>query len=102
MKLFFETAAQARAFLAMLPLGIFLAVCYDLASAAKGSRPFWDVLLMLLCGLGVALFLLWTKADGLRLYHLLALCMGCILYFRGIGALLRVAIRKIRSLKAEK
>lgn len=72
MKLFFETAVQARAFLAAVPLGLLLGLLLELERGMPGGKGLWDVLLVLLCAAGLALLLFWTKESGLRAYHLLA------------------------------
>ena len=50
MKLFFETAGQAQAFLAAVPLGLVLAACLDASVLAGPLRPLADVLMMLTAG----------------------------------------------------
>ena len=44
MTLFFETAGQAQAFLAAVPLGLLLAACLDASVLAGPLRPVADVL----------------------------------------------------------
>lgn len=89
MKLFFETAVQARAFLAAVPLGLLLCLLLELERGMPGGKGLWDVLLVLLCAAGLGLLLFWTKESGLRAYHLLAVGVGLLLYRCGIGRVFR-------------
>lgn len=108
MKLFFETTLQAQVFLALLPLGMLLAACADIASMAHKTRPIWDVLILLACGLAAVIFVEMLKDDGVRAYHLLSICTGAVIYLCGFGRLFRCAKRSIqrwlatRSQTAEK
>ena len=88
MKLFFETAGQAQAFLAAVPLGLVLAACLD-ASVLAG--PLADVLMMLTAGFALMGMMLLSRDEALRLYHLLAILTGALLYTQGIGRLVRLA-----------
>lgn len=88
MKLFFETAIQARVFLSAVPLGIMLGMLLNLESRLPGGKALWDVLLMLLCAIWMGILLLWTGENGLRLYHLLAVGTGLLLYRCGVSRLL--------------
>lgn len=89
MKLFFETAVQARAFLAAVPLGLLLGLLLELERGMPGGKGLWDVLLVLLCAAGLGLLLFWTKESGLRAYHLLAVGVGLLLYCCGLGRVFR-------------
>ena len=80
MTLFFETAGQAQAFLAAVPLGLLLAACLDASVLAGPLRPVADVLMM-------------------RLYHLLALLTGAVLYTQGIGRLVRLIRARLKKAK---
>ena len=84
MKLFFETAGQAQAFLAAVPLGLVLAACLDASALA-------DVLMMLTAGFALMGMMLLSRDEALRLYHLLAILTGALLYTQGIGRLVRLA-----------
>ena len=79
MKLFFETAGQAQAFLAAVPLGLVLAACLDAS-----------VLMMLTAGFALMGMMLLSRDEALRLYHLLAILTGALLYTQGIGRLVRL------------
>ena len=89
MKLFFETAVQARAFLTAVPLGLALGLLLGLERRLPGGRTLWDVLLVLLCAVGIGLLLFWTGESGLRAYHLLAVGTGLLLYRCGVGRALQ-------------
>ena len=97
MRLFFETSVQAEAFLFTVPLGMLLAAGFDLTAAAKRCRVLLDVLLFLLCAIALLYWIRLMRDEGLRMYHLLALCVGMLLYVRGVGALARAVIRRLRS-----
>lgn len=91
MKLFFETAGQAQAFLAAVPLGLVLAACLDASVLAGPLRPLADVLMMLTAGFALMGMMLLSRDEALRLYHLLAILTGALLYTQGIGRLVRLA-----------
>ena len=82
MKLFFETAGQAQAFLAAVPLGLVLAACLDASVLAGPLRPLADVLMMLTAGFALMGMMLLSRDEALRLYHLLAILTGALLYMQ--------------------
>lgn len=84
MKLFFETSTQAMVFLLMLPLGILFAAGIDIAGFIRIAKPLWDLLLVLLLGLSLGISVILLGDQGLRMYHLLAVLCGCLLYMLGI------------------
>ena len=88
MKLFFETSIQARAFLSAVPLGLMLGVLLNLEACLPGWKALWDILLMLLCAAGLGMLLFWTEEGNLRIYHLLAVGTGLLLYRCGAGCIL--------------
>ena len=98
MKLFFETSIQARAFLSAVPLGLMLGVLLNLEACLPGWKALWDILLMLLCAAGLGMLLFWTEEGRLRIYHLLAVGTGLLLYRCGAGCI----SGKKRSGKEEK
>lgn len=89
MKLFFETAAQANVFLAMIPVGITTAALMDLAVYPSVLRPLWDVLILLLLGTVIGFGIILLGDTGLRIYHLLAVAAGALLYTTGFRVLFR-------------
>lgn len=95
MKLFFETAAQANVFLVMIPVGLAAAALLDLAAHPSVLRPLWDVLILLLSGAALAFGIVLLGDTGLRIYHLLALVTGALLYVTGIRALLGKMVGKL-------
>lgn len=97
MKLFFETAHQADCFLLMIPLGFMLALCLDADAAAGPIRLILDCLLILAAGAAVLSAIAFWRESGLRLYHLLGLLIGAVLYVHGLGRLIRLAARKVRN-----
>ena len=67
MTLFFETAGQAQAFLAAVPLGLLLAACLDASVLAGPLRPVADVLMMLAAAASLMAMMLLARDDALRL-----------------------------------
>jgi hypothetical protein len=98
MKLFFETAAQASLFLATIPLGFGIAVLIDLAGRAGTLKPLWDVLAMLTCFGSLAFTVVLLGDGGLRVYHLLSVLIGALLYRLGLRSLLSAVCSRIRKL----
>lgn len=101
MKLFFETAAQASVFLLTVPLGLLLAFLVDLSGRSGALRPLWDVLIMLAgfaaAGAAIVIF----GDSGLRIYHLLALLTGMLLYLLGIRAFACGLFRRLKAAVAK-
>lgn len=95
--LFFETSGQALLFLLAIPIGYLTALLLHLSGRARKWGPMLDALL-LLCG-GAALFGFCTfkTADGLHLYHLLAVVTGFFLYWEGPGRLLKQLAEKFKK-----
>jgi len=100
MKLFFETSGQAQAFLAAVPLGIILAAALDLSRYAGRLKPVTDVAALLLCSLSLIALTLFLRDAALRLYHVLAVVIGALLYAGGIGRLISATRRRFQK-KAE-
>ena len=89
MKLFFETSGQASCFLCMVPLGLAMAIFLDISLIAGKMRPVMDVLVLLSAGLTVLVAIIFCRETTLRLYHLLGLTTGALLYTQGIGKIIR-------------
>ena len=101
MKLFFETAAQASVFLLTVPLGLLLAFLVDLSGRTGTLRPLWDVLTMLagFAAAGAAIVLLGD--SGLRIYHILAMLTGMLLYLLGIRAFAGRLCKRVKAALAK-
>lgn len=99
MRLFFETAGQAQAFLSAVPLGLLLAACLDASALTGPLRPLTDAVLVLGGGLALMATMLLARDETLRMYHLLALLIGAVLYNQGIGRLVRMACGRIKNRK---
>ncbi len=89
---FFETKSQAWVFLGMIYLGLGLGVIYDVLGLLrktknKGLTAGADLLFFLLAGGALTLALVMTGQDGLRLYSLLGLACGGLLYMLGLRRL---------------
>jgi spore cortex biosynthesis protein YabQ len=90
---FFETQSQAWVFLGMVYLGVALGLVYDVLGLVRkiGKKaPVFlaDLLFFLLAGAALTLALVMTGQNSLRLYALLGLLCGGILYLLGLRRLL--------------
>ncbi|MCI6039869.1 MAG: hypothetical protein MR742_05020 [Clostridiales bacterium] len=99
MRLFFETTGQAQAFLAAVPLGLVLAACLDASVLTGPLRPLADVVMMLAGGIALMVMMLLARDEALRLYHLLAVLTGAVLYTQGIGRLVRMMRTSLKKRK---
>lgn len=97
MNLFFETENQARVFIAAIPSGFILAAMFTMLGKAGRFRALLDVLCLLMCGLSLVAVIVLTRDGGLRLYHLLALCVGACLYLFGVYRLIKYCIRVLHK-----
>ena len=97
MKLFFETEIQSLSFLMTLPLGFAMALLLDINRASAFFRCLADILTVLLAGFSLMLVVIWRGENALRLYHLLGLLAGAVLYVSGVGRLWRAARGKSRQ-----
>lgn len=89
---FFETKSQAWVFLGMIYLGLGLGVIYDALgllrkTEKKGFIAGADLIFFLLAGGTLTMALVMTGQDGLRLYSLLGLACGGLLYVLGLRRL---------------
>ena len=94
MKLFFETTRQAGCFLCMVPIGFVMSLCTDISIKAGKIQPVLDVLITLLTGISVLGGVVLLGENQLRLYHMLGMTTGAILYTQGIGKMIRLFRRK--------
>ena len=104
MRLFFETDGQGISFLAAIPLGFLLAVCLDCAKGRMVLRAVLDVIVLMICGFILLLLTVFLSEEMLRIYHLLGLATGGVLYLRGTWRIKRSMIltaRKRKKLKTE-
>ena len=90
---FFETQNQAWVFLGMVYLGLGLGLIYDgvgllRRSGKKGRAVVLDLFFFLLAGAALTLALVMTGQEGLRLYALLGLVCGGIVYLLGLRRLI--------------
>ncbi len=89
---FFETKSQAWVFLGMIYLGIGLGLIYDVLGLLRKTKKRSliagaDLLFFLLAGGVLTFALVMTGQDGLRLYSLLGLVCGGLLYILGLRRL---------------
>lgn len=89
MNLFFETSSQAGCFLCMVPVGMVSALLMDADVIAGKLRALADAILLLFAGLVCLLIIVLCRETTLRLYHLLGLLTGAVLYAEGIGKITR-------------
>lgn len=99
MKLFFETASQASVFLLMLPIGMLLAACVELTGKTGAGKPIWDILVVLLSGVLLGIGVVFLNDTTIRLYHLLAVLCGWILYCLGIQRFFIIICSCIQRMK---
>jgi hypothetical protein len=90
---FFETQSQAWVFLGMVYLGLGLGIVYDgfglvRRSGNKGWIIGTDLLFFLLAGASLTLALVITGQDELRIYALLGLVCGGLIYMLGLRRLI--------------
>ncbi len=90
---FFETNSQAWVFLGMVYLGLALGLIYDgfgflRRTGKKGWSVVTDLAFFLLAGTALTLALVLTGQEGLRLYALLGLVCGGIVYLLGLRRLI--------------
>ncbi len=87
MKLFFETSGQASAFLLTVPLGFLLAFFLDTHHSFSMFRMWADLSVILLTGILILILLLYSNSAFFRLYHMLGILIGTILYTEGLHQL---------------
>ena len=90
---FFETQSQAWVFLSMVYLGLGLGLVYDGLGllrrlGKKGLTIGTDLLFFLLAGASLTLALVITGEDELRIYALLGLVCGGLVYVLGLHRLI--------------
>lgn len=95
--LFFETDGQAAIFLLSIPLGWLMALLLHLSQLAGRWRLLTDTLAMLLCGMGLFLFCVVQRENGMQLYHLLAVLTGFLLYRLGVGRVMTYLHRFVKK-----
>lgn len=99
MRLFFETGGQASAFLFTLPLGFLLALFLDVTRYTGHLRPILDVLALVGCAITLLILTLFMRDQSARMFHVLAILTGAVLYICGVGRLIHGIIRRIKRLK---
>jgi len=89
MNLFFETGSQAFSFLSMVPVGFAAAFCMEIGRFHTSIRALTDVFVMLAAGFVVLVIIVFCRENTLRLYHLLGLLTGTVIYMQGVGKIIR-------------
>lgn len=97
MRLFFETGGQASAFLLTLPLGFLLALFLDVTRYTGHLRPVLDVCVLVGCALTFLVLTLLMRDQSARLFHVLAILTGALLYTCGVGRLFHGAARMLKK-----
>lgn len=96
MKLFFETGDQAAFFLLMIPCGFLMALCIH-TGPASGLLRFALDLMVMLAGAACTVGLLFSgKDEVLRVYHMLGILTGSLLYLSGASRCIQWVKTKIR------
>ena len=85
MKFFFETEIQSTVFLLTVAGGFLLCMLLDVNLKSVLVQAVLDLLLLTGTGAGIVLFMMFSQDPSLRIYHLLGLMCGSILYICGIG-----------------
>lgn len=101
MKLFFETALQPWFFLLTLPIGFLICFFLDMRTFSHWVSLILDLSVLLLGTIALIGSLLVSNEKSLRLYHLLGLVTGGILYTGGIGKVRRLFRKGLRSRKKD-
>lgn len=102
MMLFFETSKQAWCFLAAVPVGFLIALCLCIGKKEGMIRLLLDLLLLGSCGVALIGMLLFFREGFLRLYHLLGMMLGAILYLNGICQVKRKISRRFKEKRQRK
>lgn len=102
MTLFFETSHQAWSFLGALPAGFLIALCLDAGRAEGIWRVVLDLLLLSALGFGIVAMIAVFHDHSLRLYHLLGMLVGAILYFQGLCRIKRYIFEKWKQKRLRK
>lgn len=92
---------QGRVFLAMMLCGVLLGAAdtlLGLLRRGKALTALLDMLLGLLAALGVVLTALVMQCEAFRLYTLLGVAAGWLLYGGTIGTLVRVLKEKMNNM----
>jgi len=87
MNLFFETIGQSVCFLMAVPIGLLLAFSLDGYRTEGIVRAVVDILALVGAGLALLALTVVLRDEKLRMYHVLGMLTGCILYVGGIGRL---------------
>ena len=102
MTLFFETGDQLLCFLAAVPAGFLIALCLCFGKKEGILRLVMDLLLLAVSGIAMVCMLLFFRNGALRLYHLLGVITGAILYLSGMNRVQRYVLRLIREKRHQK
>lgn len=102
MTLFFETAHQVWSFLGAVPAGFLVALCLDAGRNEGIIRMALDLLLLSVLGLGTVVMISLFRDQSLRLYHLLGMLLGAILYLQGLCRLKSYLVRVIKQKRLRK
>lgn len=101
LEMLFARAAQGRVFLLTLTGGLLLGAIAALGGWLHGRSRLLGAAADVLCALlaaGMMLAAAFMAGDGLRLYALLGLLLGALLYSAGVTPLLRAAFSGVQKL----
>ena len=90
MKLFFETENQALVFLLTVPIGMLLFFFLDGREEQGVWRFVMDLLSFCICGASLFMLFWGFGQEILRIYHLLGLVTGGMLYMKGMSRILLI------------
>lgn len=97
----FARAGQTQAFLSLAGFGFLFGALIHLCSPLRRARPVLGTVADLSCCALLGVMLWWDLlffGDGVRLYGLLGLTLGALLYFSGLRPVVSAFLRLMRKL----
>lgn len=93
--LFFESSQQAVPFLTAVTAGFLFALLLEFPIKKGSLQVLVDFVTVIFSSAILIVFLLFFKAEKIRLFFLLGVVVGIFLYLKGYGEV----IRKVREMK---
>lgn len=100
MKLFFETEFQTSAFLLAFPIGFVMFLLMDAGVKCPLVQTMIDLLVLQGVGFSLIALALYTGDSSVKLFHLLGLVCGALLYTSGLGRCIRRVKKRCQERKA--
>ena len=73
----------------MVPLGMIAACCLEFGWLYPAIRTVLDVLILSAAGIAMLFTVILCSESGVRIYHLLGLTAGALIWVNGIGKIVR-------------